>query len=367
MWQSTIGKNEHGKQIRKSGITPTRNEAQRRVTELSSARQNGQLALPRTMTLQQWLGEWLERRRRYIAPSTYEQYELRLRVYVPAALKALKLQDLKTSHLRDLDASWMDRPLKASMRSKIMSHLRSAFEDAIEEGILVTNPARNIQIKATVAEQQSRKSKALTMEALGTFLKAAEDHRLYPVFYCLFALGLRRGEALGLRWQDIDLETGEMQIVQQVKIESNKAVIGALKTLSSRRRLYAEQDLLDVLRHQQRQQQADKALCGSAWAASNLVFTTAIGTPLHPRNVNRSIALICLQGGIVPFSSHTGRHTNITQRLRSGQKLEVVAAIAGHASPDITLNIYREVMEDEKRASTFNLRDQLSPPAKAPG
>ena len=136
--------------------------------------------------------------------------------------------------------------------------------------------------------------------------------------------------------------------------------MGTLKTASSARRLYATSDLLQVLQGRQRHQQSERNLCGSAWVETDLIFTTAIGTPIHPRNVNRALYEICEQHQLPKFSSHSARHTLITTLLQAGEKLEVVSAIAGHANTSITLDIYREVLEDEKRTAAFSLRDRLN-------
>ncbi|RJF71493.1 site-specific integrase [Deinococcus cavernae] len=359
-WQTTVGHDRDGKQVRRSGTARTRKEADRKLTEVKAAHQKGLLSLPSTTTLGEWLDIWLMRRRPHLAVGTYEQYVLRLK-HVPVSLRRTRLQELKRTQVREFASDLITRGLAATTRSKVISHLRAALEAAVEEELLALNPALGVRITSTVAErskQQSRR-KALTLDELQAFLDAAREDPLYSLYYVLFSLGLRRGEALGLRWQDVNLKTGEIRIEQQVKVEGNKAVIGSLKTVNSRRRLQASEDLLEVLQARQAYQRGEKALVGDAWKETGLVFTSSIGTMLHPRNVNRSISKVCAAAGLPNFSSHSARHTHITQRLRAGEKLEVVSAIAGHATPSITINTYRHVGEDEKRSSVFSLKERL--------
>lgn len=358
-WQITLGRDENGKQLRRSGGAPTKGEASRMLTELLAAHQKGLVSLPSTTTLGEWLEIWLSRRKPHIAAGTYEQYVFRLK-HIPPALRRLKLQELKRSHVRELSADLTRKGLAASTRSTVLSHLRAALTAALDEELLTLNPAQGVRAATTATERSQKKRKALTTDELQAFLQAAHDDALYPLFYTLFSLGLRRGEVLGLRWQDLDLTTGEVRVEQQVKVEANRAVIGSLKTVNSRRRLYASTDLLDILRTVQHQRQTARVLAGPAWTETGLIFTTAIGTPIHPRNVNRAIYTICAAASLPRFSSHTARHTHITQRLRNGEKLEIVSAVAGHATPSITIDIYRSVMEDEKRLAVFSLRDQLA-------
>ncbi|GAA5535148.1 site-specific integrase [Deinococcus aluminii] len=330
------------------------------MTELQAAHQRGLVSFPSTTTVGEWLDIWLGRRKPHVSVSTYEQYVFHSR-HIPQQLRRLKLQELKRSHVRELVAKLVEKGLSASSRSKVLSHLRSALDAALEEELLVVNPAQGVRAVKTAAERSMRKRKALTIDELGAFLIAAEGDTLYPLFYTMFSLGLRRGEVLGLRWQDLNLDTGEVRVEQQVKLEANRAVVGPLKTVNSRRRLYSSPDLLDTLRGIQREQITAQLLAGLAWTQTDLVFTTGIGTPIHPRNVNRAIYAICDASGLRRFSSHTARHTHITQRLRNGEKLEIVSAVAGHATPSITIDIYRSVLEDEKRLAVFSLRDQLAP------
>ena len=280
----------------------------------------------------------------------------------------MRLQEVKRVHLLKLSADLAGRGLKVATRAKVFQHLRSAFRDALEQDLIAVNPTEALRICATAAEKAEKKPKALTDQELELFMTTAEGDRLYPLIYTLFSLGLRRGEALGLRWKDIDFQVGSVRVEQQVKMLGNQPIIGTLKTANSRRTVYFGPDLLEVLQAWRIAHKAERTQAGSAWQDSGLVFTTTLGTLVEPHNVNRVLRRLCQQAGVRSFGSHTGRYTNITNRLRSGQPLEVVSAIAGHANPSITLDAYRDVMEDEKRTHTFDLkqyRARAVPAAKA--
>lgn len=120
-------------------------------------------------------------------------------------------------------------------------------------------------------------------------------------------------------------------------------------------RARASDDLLEMLRWQRTRQAAWHRELGEGWTELGLVFTTARGTLLDRHNVMRTLKRLCKKTGIEEFGTHSGRHTNITNRLRHDQKPEVVAKIAGHARVSTTLNIYRTVMPDELRAAEFDL------------
>ncbi len=358
-WRVSVGMDSNGQQIRRSGTAINKTEANRALSRAIADRDRGLLAQHQHVRLGEWLDNWLAGRKPHLSPTTHDMYQRYLRLYVPLQLRQVRLHEIKVIHLRGLDATLLERRLSSATRGKVFALLRSALDAALEDGHLVSNPARLIRIQAQTAERQQQKRKALTVDELRRFMEAAASHELYPLVYTLFSLGLRRGEVLGLRWQDIDLDHGTIQVEQQVRLMGNRPEIGPLKTESSRRLLYASQDLLDLLARHQREQAERRGVIGSAWPDTDLVFTSAVGTMLDPHNLNRAIAVICKRAGLARFGSHTGRHTNISHRLKAGEQLEVVAAIAGHRDPRTTAGQYRTVFEDEKRRAVYSLADHL--------
>lgn len=364
-----------GKRVTVYGETKEEVKAKRDALTVQARR--GQLATPDKMTLGQWLDRWLELQRPHISPTSADLYRTRLTLYVPEKLKAKRLQAITrgdlmalnadlarreaTTRTRGKEAKGLGRPLSLDIRSKVFQHLRAAFKEAKRQDLIAVNYAEDIEVRATATNTANRTKaadKALTEEEMLRFLDVAQADALYPAFYTMFSLGLRRGEALGLRWRDVDFTTGLIRIEQQVKTQGNRAVVGPLKTQESRRAIQASPDLLAVLQERQDRQAEHRAILGEAWTETGLVFTTELGTLYHPRNVNRTIERLCKRAGIRHFSSHAARHTVISQLLKGGANLEVVSSIAGHARPSITADLYRTVYEDEKRATVYSIEEQ---------
>jgi integrase len=215
--QVDLGMGLEGKRIRVTVYGDTESEVIAKRDELLVAQRRGTLAAPEKTRLK----EWLERQAPLLSPRSRELYAYTIRLYVPAHLQAMRLQAIKRHHIKKLEADLTLRELSASTRSKVLQHLRATFEDAIEDEILTLNPARGIRVRATNNEKNSkvrRDEKALTEDERDRFLEAARDDPLYPLFYTMFSLGTRRGEALGLRWQDIHFKTKTADLVQAVKI-----------------------------------------------------------------------------------------------------------------------------------------------------
>ena len=290
--QVDIGTGLEGKRVRVTVYGNTESEVIAKRDELLVAHRRGMLAAPEKTKLKDWLEGWLERQAPLLSPRSRELYAYTIRLYVPANLLAMRLQAIKRLHIRQLDTDLTRRELSVSTRSKVFQHLRAAFEDAIESEILTVNPARGIRVRATNHEKNSkvrRDEKALTEDERDRFLEAARDDPLYPLFYTMFSLGMRRGEVLGLRWMDLHFKTKMADLVQAVKIIGGRAEIGPLKTVESRRDVPMSDDLIAVLEVRRQAQQRDRDILGSAWLENGLVFTTSLGTPIHPRNVNRTI------------------------------------------------------------------------------
>jgi len=347
-----------GTLVRRSGVCRTRREASDAMALVRADKQRGELVAPHRMTVWDCIEMWLRDRKPRVSESTYYQYEIRFKHHVPQQLRRLPLQDLKTMHLREREAEMIEQGLGAAMRGKVLSHIRSALELAVENELLARNPALKVQAKPTTAELQQTRRKALTNAELQAFLQAAEPQH-YPMLYAQFSLGLRRGELLGLMWKDVDWDARTVQVSQQVRLVGDRPELAVLKTANSRRKLHFGEDLEDQLRRQQQIQAERRQACPDVWEEHGLIFSSVVGTPFHPRNLNRTVSMTCKRAGIRSFGTHTARYTHITNRLRAGEKIEIVSAVAGHKSPSITYDLYRDVLEDEKRTAVYDLTKEL--------
>lgn len=289
----SLGYDKNGKRIRRTVYGLTDDEVLKKKNALLAKYGRGEIANPDKITFGECLEMWLLGCKPNLAESTHLQYAHRIRYYVPEQLRKMRLQDVKLAHLRQLETDLANKNLAVQTRGHTFQHIRAAFEDAVSRELIVSNPARGIRVKPTVADTNKRADpvkKALTDAEMDYFLLAAVGDPLYPLFYTMFSLGLRVGEALGLRWRDINFGEKTVNIVQQVKLIGNRREQGELKTNSSKATLYASEDLLEVLKLQEQAQKAQREVLGDGWIEAELVFTTTLGTMLNRHNVNRTIA-----------------------------------------------------------------------------
>lgn len=159
----------------------------------------------------------------------------------------------------------------------------------------------------------------------------------------LASTGCRRGEALGLRWSDLDLDGKHATLVQSVQKVAGQVIVGEVKTAASRRRIALDDATVDMLRAQRKRQAAQRLLVGPAWADGDLVFAGPTGEPMYPETVTRTFHTTVRRLGLPPITLHGLRHTWASLALAAGIHAKVVQERLGHANVGMPLNIYSHV------------------------
>lgn len=179
------------------------------------------------------------------------------------------------------------------------------------------------------------------------------------VLLCVaFSLCLRRGEALGLRWQDIDFQSRTLRVTQSLSRLNKKLVLSEPKTKSSRRILDLPESLSARLREHRTRQLEERMKAGEGWTETGLVFTTKHGTPIEPRNVNRQLTNLLDNAKLPQFRVHDLRHFCASLLLAQGVPLNVVSDILGHTQISITADLYTHVSPAMKREAV-DLMDSI--------
>lgn len=211
----------------------------------------------------------------------------------------------------------------------------------------------------------AKASTAWTAEEASTFLAFARTNRLYALFYLMLCLGLRRGEALGLRWANINLETGHMKIVESITTVDGSIIETTPKTEKSKRTLKLPFDVVALLKdHQEKQRLEHQAL--NLNPAKDWVFTSLKCTPVNPGKIDGVLNRIAKEASVRRIRVHDLRHTYTSLARRQGVNLEVVSARLGHSRSSFTADVYRHTFEDEMDAGAISLKSLLSPASGLP-
>ncbi|MFD0393970.1 site-specific integrase [Streptomyces nogalater] len=198
-----------------------------------------------------------------------------------------------------------------------------------------------------------REIEPLTAKEGRQLLAAARDNRLWAVYELAVRVGLRRGELLGLRWSDVDLHEGVLTVRQALQRVGGELLIVAPKTQRSARRVALPAECVTALRAQRAQQIADRKAAGANWKGTGqgLVFTTKNGTPIEPRNLNRSFEALCARAKVRKVRFHDLRHTCASLLHEQGADARMIMAVLGHSSIRVTMDIYTFVRLDSQRSA----------------
>jgi integrase len=303
---------------------------------------------PGRHTVGEYLDGWLTAVRPSLRDSTATSYDHTLRKWVIPRIGGLRLGTLTPARLSTLYGELLKSGrLKGSgglsPRSVAYTHrvLTHALKDAVSWGLLARNPAAHVD-PPRVARPEMQ---VWSQEEVQRFLQAVADDRLYALWTVLLATGLRRGEALGLRWDDVDLERRRLSIQRAVTVVDYEIQISEPKTARGRRSVSIDPTTAAVLAAHRKRQLKERMAWGPAWQDSGYVFTTEDGRVLHPQRVTLIFKRLGQQAGLPSIRLHDLRHTAATLALTAGIHPKVVSERLGHATIGITLDTYSHVGE----------------------
>ncbi len=280
-----------------------------------------------------------------LRPTTARSYASHVRLYLRPHLGHVRLVDLRTPDIERMfgvirSVGARGRPPKAATVRRVHATLMSALNTAVKRRLLPVNPAAFVELAAA----DRPPVRVWSAEQVGAFLDAAAGDRLSAMYHLIAYRGLRRGEAVGLRWVDVDLDAGWMRIAQQVVQDGYGTVVGPPKTRSGVRTVSLDSATVEALREHRAAQDVERSLWGDAYRDSGLVFTREDGAQLHPEYVTRHFAVLARQAGLPRIRLHDLRHTAASLALAAGVSMKEVADQLGHSSITITADTYTHVL-----------------------
>jgi len=347
---------------RSKGGFGTRKAAEAAMRQYLHARKSGQLTEHTSATVGEYLQQWLANQEPTARRTTFRGYQqdlervvrclghVRLHELTPMQLEAAYAEMLKSG-------SSKGGPLSAKTVYNAHSSLRKALNDGVRLGALIRNPA----MAARSPKRTKPDMATWTAAQLGEFLTGVEDDPLQAAYVLIATTGMRRGEAMGLRWQDVDLDAGFVRIRQTLTAVSNGLVFDTTKTAKSQRRISLDQSTVAALRRHRARQAEDRLLAGEGWDESNdLAFTRADGTPVHPDRWTRAFQRHVTRLGLPELRGpHSLRHTWATLALEAGVHPKVVSERLGHSTIAITLDTYSHVVEGMDADAATRVADQI--------
>ncbi len=285
-----------------------------------------------------------------LAAKTRYDYRINADIYVRPWLGRLKLRDLSPEVVlawqRDLTAGTgtkRGKPLSPNTVRLARASLAGAVKLAVQHQLLRSNPL------AEVPRPKPKRSipKHWTPEQARTFLRSQDGDRLYPLWAFLLGCGLRIGELVWLRWDNVDLERRQVRIVEFATTLGYELVSSEGKSVTSRRTVDLDDGLVGALRHQREQQRFEAR--SAAYERTDYVFTKPAGGSYHPQDLSKSLAEISVEAGLPRLTAHGLRHTSATLMLDQGVAPKVAAERLGHADPVLFMSLYSHVTPTMQR------------------
>lgn len=271
------------------------------------------------------------------------------------AAGGISLARLRPSDVEALVLAMRDAGKSSSTIRQTYTVLRAVLDAAVRDGLLARNPAAAVK-RPTVERIEAR---YLSPADVGRLLAAAGSSRYRPLLGVLAGTGLRRGEALALRWEDVDLDQATVRIRGTLARIGGALIVTEPKTERSRRTLPIPPAVVATLRTVRLRQREDRLRAGTVWHETGFVFTTETGQPADPRNALRALTAAATAIGLHDVGLHTLRHSAASAMLDAGVPLKTVSELLGHSSVAITGDVYGHVSDDAARTAVDRLSAAL--------
>ena len=329
-------------------VKGTKKEAEKKLSELLHEIDTGTFMKPGKTTLAEYLERWMkDYARPNLAPKTADWYAYIIHSHIVPSLGNTLLTRLKPEQLQRYYAEKLSGGRcdgKGALSPQTVRHchvaIHYALETAIKWGLLTHNPADAV----SPPRSERHQIQTWSAEELGSFLETAKDTPYYAMFHLLFASGMRRSEALALRWCDIDLPLCQIYVTRSMQhLADGTFTFKQPKTARGRRAIALPPSTTLILKEHREKQALDTAFVGRILKDDDLVFSHLDGKPFLPNSITHAWGKMVKRTGLKYIRLHDARHTHASLMLKQGVHPKIVQERLGHASIQITLDTYSHV------------------------
>ena len=308
-------------------------------------------------TVGQWMDEWFEAYAKVkVRPSSHQTYKGYIENHIKPNIGDIPIEKLTSLQLQKfyrllltegriprIESEKQPKGLSAKTVRNINQVISSAMDMAVRHKLILTNPTEGCELPKV----EHREMKTLPAEQLGAFLREAKESGVYELYYLDLATGLRRGELLGLKWEDVDLQNGIIHVRRQVARVDGEVKELPLKTKNSYRNISISQDAVAMLEEME------------AHRSSDYVFPSSTGGPISPDSVNNMLHRVLKRAGLPSIRFHDLRHTFATLALQNGVDIKTVSGMLGHFSAGFTLDTYAHVTTSAQKEAARTIGNVL--------
>jgi len=328
-------------------------EVKAKLAAVQAELNKGRLPARRAPTVAEFLRSWLETSvKPRVRPLTYAGYKVNVEKHLVPTLGKVPLDQLTPGHVQQM----INSRLAAGFSGKSVAYMHQVLRTALGLAVRWDMVSRNVARLVDRPRIEHKPIKPLSPYEARQFLRAIRGHRLEALFSVALALGLRQGEALGLRWEDVDFGADTLRVSHQLQRIGGKLVLVPPKTEKSRRTLVMPTTIIERLREHEKRQLAEKLWAGSKWQETGLVFANRYGGPTQARRVIEQFHIALDQAGLRHIRFHDLRHSCATLLLVQGVSPRVVMEVLGHSEIALTMNAYSHVVPELQREAAQRMQ-----------
>lgn len=344
LWCAAFG---HGK-TRRVLYGTTKREATNRLLAAQLEMRQRHLRLERAPAVAEYLEYWLHQSvKPRLRPLTFAGYSVNVHKHLVPTLGKIRLDRLTPQHVQEM----INERLGAGFSTKSVRYMHQVLRTALELARRWELIDRNVASLVDPPRRVRPKIKPLTPDEARKFLDGVRGHRLEALFSVALAMGLRQGEALGLRWEDVDTTQGVLRVRNQLQRINGQLTLVEPKTERSRRTLVVPPIILQRFRDHELRQVAEKQWAGSKWVETGFVFTNQSGGPMQARNVIREFHKVLKSAELRRIRFHDLRHSCATLLKVQEVPDQVVMEILGHSDISTTLQYVHAIPEMQRAAA----------------
>ena len=356
----TTGRNpETGKVIYKNVLGKTQAEVKAKLKVAIEESANLDMLKAEQYTTGQWMDVWFENCAKIkVRPSSHQTYRGYIDNHIKPNIGDVPLNKLSSLHLQKLykkllaggrvervESKSQPKGLSAKTVRNINQVISSAMDFAKDQKLIGSNPTDG----CALPKLEHKEMNTLPVDQLTSFLREAKESGVFELYYIELATGLRRGELLGLKWEDIDLAQGRLRVQRQIARISGEVIEAPLKTKNAYRTLPLSADAVGVLQEQRKKS-----------GNSPYVFPSPTGGPISPDSVLHMLHRVLKRAGLAQVRFHDLRHTFATLALQNGVDIKTVSGMLGHYSAGFTLDTYTHVTTSAKKEAANTMGSILS-------
>ncbi|MGG3288962.1 tyrosine-type recombinase/integrase, partial [Geobacillus stearothermophilus] len=331
----------------------TKTEAKKELLKIKNQVDDGSYFKESTEDFSMFMERWFNTSyKRTVEITTAKSREYVIRNHIMKYFQHKKINEITTFDIDSFYVDKLDSGYSGAYIRQMHNLLNQAFDQAVRWSLVKVNPVKNAKPPKVKSEEKI----TWTVDEVNRFLNLIKDSSMEIPYLLAIFTGMRRGEVLGLKWDDVDFENKKIRIKRSLCFVSGKGLIfKEPKTKKSKRQISISQHVVNVLKKHKQKQEFQKEKLGTQYQDNNLIVCTDDGKPLDPRNLLRQFYRLIEEASVPRISFHDLWHTHATILMQQGENPKVVSERLGHSRVGITLDLYSHVSDDlqEQAAEKF--------------